>query len=224
LLLLSLSRSILAAPFSFSLDSCCSFLFLARFLLLPSLSRSILAAPFSFSLDSCCSLPFLTLSASQHLQISRTADVTSADDQRAREAALQALEYDVSFDERPLGIELSSRKLVVTTLHPGGQGGEKGVELGSRVVKVEGAPVADLSSLAKAVASTGRPMVLTFRRKRAAAERRKSQEQAQGAQEQQRFGAMKEFNRFLYGENGKQNAAAMMMQEQMKDSAKSSVD
>jgi hypothetical protein len=35
---------------------------------------------------------------------------------------------------------------------------------------------------------------------------------------------MKEFNQFLYGENGTQNAATVMRQERMKDSAKSSLD
>jgi hypothetical protein len=80
-------------------------------------------------------------------------------------------EYDVEFDERAMGVELTQRKLVVTLVHAGGQGEEKGVKLGSRIIKVEGEKVNGLDSLAAAMVSVGRPVTLTFRDKKERKER-----------------------------------------------------
>jgi hypothetical protein len=83
-------------------------------------------------------------------------------------------EYDVEFDEREMGVDLTQRKLVVTAVHPAGQGEEKGVKVGSRVIKVEGDKVNGLDSLATMMQSVGRPVTLTFREKKETGERAKA--------------------------------------------------
>merc|ERR1712070_391097 len=75
------------------------------------------------------------------------------------------LEYDVEFDDGPLGIELDI-KLSVKCLAPGGQAQKGGVRVGSNMVAVAGVPVANIQELATAMKNASKPVTIRFRRKR----------------------------------------------------------
>ena len=128
---------------------------------------------------------------------------------RRQSVDFRELEYDVEFDEGPLGIELDI-KLSVKCLAPGGQAQKGGVRVGSNMVAVGGAPVSNIQELATAMKSAKKPVTIRFRRKRRKKRKYTEQPAAVKAEMEKKE---KEYLEWLYGRCGTNDTSTVFRQQ-----------